>query len=181
MSEEIYLRVILSDEEARDRINNLKLKALQLQYEVETTTYEAEEADKIGKEAEAQAEIAKQAADEAKRRANESMHQVMTMMRTSYLLFAGMGRIMGGGMTMMFRTMYMVGMAGVGTYKAISAAMAASGPAGWVQAGLMTASLAVASMQLVGVLTGQKELTRNMRGFNMMLHGISGMIGSYSL
>ena len=176
----IYLTVVLSDEEAKDRINNLKLKALALQYEAEVAKYKAEEAEQKGIDAEEQAEIAKKAAEEAARRSRESYHMVMTMMRTSYLMFAGMGRIMGGGMTMMFRTMYTVAMAAIGTYKAIAAAQFASG-VGVPQAMIMMASLVMASAQLYGVMTGQRDMARTMRGFNMMLHGISGMIGSYSV
>lgn len=181
MSEEIKLKVRIADGEAKAVLSNLGLKNKQLQQEIETTGQTADEAYVKGTEAEEQAEMAKKAAAEARKRANEAMQETMTMMRTSYLLFAGMGRIMGGGMTLMFRTMYSIGMSAVGTYKAISVAMAATGPAGWVQAAVMAGSLAVASAQLVGVLTGQQELTRNMRGFNMMLHGIGGMIGSFSL
>jgi len=102
----------------------------------------------------------------------------MAGMRTSYLLFAGMGRIMGGGMTMLFRTMYAAMIAGVGTFKALTATALAT-PGGQLQALLMAASLGVVIMQLTGVITAQDEFARNMRGFNMMLHGISGMIGTY--
>lgn len=180
MSEDIYLRVRISDEEAKDRINNLKLKALQADYEIEIVKYRAEEAERIGKEAEEQALLAIELAKEAEVRARRSFSIVMAGMRTSYLMFSGLSRILGGGMTQIFRTMYSVGMAAVGTYTAVAAAMGATG-VGLPQALLMEASLIVASTQLIMLLSGQKEMATNMRGLNMMLHGVSGMIGSFSL
>lgn len=176
---EIPLTVVLSDEEARDRINNLKLKALGIAFETEKAKFAAESADKTAEDAKKKAEEARFVAKLAATEAQNSFRMVMAGMRTSYLLFSGVARVMGGGMTMIFRTLYSVGMAAVGTYSAIAAAAAASGPAGWVQAGLMLASLTMASMQLSGVMRGQRDLARNMRGVNMMLHGISGLLSTY--
>lgn len=106
---------------------------------------------------------------------------VMSSMRTTYLMLTGLGRVMGGGMTMMFRTIYTVGMSAVGTYKALAAAAAASGPWGWAQAAIMYASTFAALGQLSAVMRGQTELTQTMRGYYMMLHGVSGLLGSFSM
>ena len=181
MSVEIPLRVVLHDEEFNEKVRRLQAKSQEFQQFSWKLDREYEEWKVKQQETKELVVVTTEAIEENKQRARESFHTVMGMMRTSYLMFSGMGRIIGGGMTMMFRTMYMVGIAAVGTYKAIAAAMAASGPAGWLQAAIMFSSLAVASTQLIAVLTGQKDLTQKMRGFNMMLHGISGMIGSYSV
>ena len=109
----------------------------------------------------------------------ESYHHIMSNMRGAYLIMTGLGRIMGGGMTMAFRTMYTIGTSLITSYTAISAAIAQI-PGAQVQAALAIAGLAFASIQMFGVLTQQDELTQTMRGFYMSLHGISNMIaGGY--
>ena len=133
--------------------------------------------------AEKRAEIAElhagvDAVDEA---SEKSFVSLMGVMRTSYLMFSGMGRILGGGMTMAFRSMYNIGMSAVGTYSAIAAAMAATGtPWDVVKSLIMITSLGLAQGQLVSVLAGQNQLTQQVRGLNMMLHGLSGLIRSSS-
>ena len=112
----------------------------------------------------------------------KSFNEVMGMMRVGYLMISGFSRIMGGGMSQVFSSMYMIGMAAIGTYKAIAAAIAMTGPVGWVQAGIMTVSLITASSSLVSIMAGQRELSTKIRGINMTLHGISSMVsGMYFL
>ena len=111
----------------------------------------------------------------------KSFNQVMGFMRTTYLMISGASRVLGGGMSQLFSTIYLTAISAIGTYKAIAAAMAASGPYGWVQAGLMIISLTTASLSLASILSGQRDLSRKIRGINMSLHGISGMISSFSI
>jgi len=113
--------------------------------------------------------------------ATESFTEVMGYMRTTYLMISGFSRILGGKMSQVFSSMYMVGMSAIGTYKAIAAAIAATGPLGWVQAGIMTVSLITAGSSLVSVMAGQRELSTKIRGINMALHGISSMVSTYFL
>lgn len=108
----------------------------------------------------------------------KSFNEVMGMMRVSYLMISGVSRVLGGGMTQVFSSMYMVGMSAIATYKAIAVAMAASGPAGWAQAAIMSLSLITATTSLISILAGQRELSTKIRGINMGLHGISGLIGT---
>jgi len=115
--------------------------------------------------------------DANEKAAKQSFNEVMGFMRTSYLLISGVSRVMGQGMSQVFSSMYMVAMSTIGTYKAITAAIAATGPAGWIQAGIMTISLATATSSLVSIMAGQRDLSSRIRGINMSLHGISSLIG----
>lgn len=111
----------------------------------------------------------------------KSFTEVMGLMRTTYLMISGASRILGGGMSQVFSSMYMTAMAAIGTYKAIAAAMAATGPAGWIQAGIMTISLVTATTSLVSIMAGQRELSTKIRGINMALNGISGLISTFNI
>ena len=102
------------------------------------------------------------------------------MMRASYMMISGMATVLGGDMGRFFSAIYGMGVATIGTYKAVAAAIAASG-VGAVQASIMFASLISATVQLGAVMLGQNELSQRMHGLTMGLHGIQGMISSYSL
>ena len=134
--------------------------------------------------AEIQAETAvanqKKATIDVKKQADISFNEVMGMMRASYMMVSGIAQVMGGTLGQIFQSIYGVAVAAIGTYQAIAAAMAASG-VGAFQAALMINSLLAAIVSLVGVSTGQEELSRRMSGLNMAIHGISGMISSFSL
>ena len=124
---------------------------------------------------------AEDAIETVEEQTKKSFNQVMGFMRGSYAMISGLSRVMGGGMTQVFSSMYMAAMSAIGTYTAIKAAIAATGPAGWVQAAIMTTSLITASLSLASILSGQRDLSTKIRGVNMALHGISGMISSFSL
>ena len=126
-------------------------------------------------------EKAEEAIDTVEDQAEESFKEVMGFMRASYLMISGISRIMGGGMSQVFSSLYMAAMSAIGTYKAIAAAIAATGPTGWVQAGIMTTSLITANLSLISVMMGQRDLSTKIRGINMALHGISGVISSFSI
>lgn len=98
-------------------------------------------------------------------------------MRAGYMVISGMSQAMGGGMSQAFSAIYGIAMAGIGTYQAIAAAMAVSGPTGWLQAGMMTASLVTALIQLGAVSAGQEDLARQIGGLNMSIQGMGSMIG----
>lgn len=125
-------------------------------------------------------EKAVDALESVEEQAQKSFNNVMGMMRVSYLMISGMSRVLGGGMTQIFSSMYITAISAIGTYKAIAAAMAASGPAGWLQATIMTLSLITATSSLVSIMAGQRELSTQIRGINMTLHGISTLIGAFS-
>lgn len=118
--------------------------------------------------------------DDVKERALESFNEVMGFMRATYLIISGVSRVMDQGMSGVFSSMYMVGMAAIATYKAIAAAMAASG-VGTAQAIIMGISLTTATASLISILTGQRELSTKIRGVNMGLHGISALIQQFSI
>lgn len=110
----------------------------------------------------------------------KSFQEVIGMMRASYMMVTGVAGVIGKDMGQIFSAMYAVASGAIQTSAAIAAALAASGPAGWIQAGLMGMSLAVASISLVGVMSGQKDLAQKISAFNMILQGFGGMIDSMS-
>ena len=119
----------------------------------------------------------KNAIDDNEKATKEAFEKAMSGMRAGYMIMSGMAQAMGGSMAQAFTSIYGVAMAGIGTYQAIAAAMAASG-VGTVQAILMTSSLIAASVSLVSVLTGQEEFSRQISGLNMAIQGIGSMIGA---
>lgn len=106
----------------------------------------------------------------------EAFDLAMSAMRASYMVVSGLSQAMGGGMSQAFSAMYGIAMAGIQTTMSIAAALAASGPAGWVQASMMMTSLITAIVQLGAVLTGQDDLSRAVGGLNMSIQGIGGML-----
>ncbi len=126
-------------------------------------------------------EKAEQLTESVEEQTQKSFNNVMGFMRASYLMISGLSRVMGGGLSQVFSSIYMAAMSAIGAYQAIAAAIAASGPAGWLQAAIMTTSLITAGLSLVSILAGQRDLSTKIRGVNMALHGISGMISTFSL
>jgi len=118
---------------------------------------------------------AEKAARALRARQNRIFREIRRGARASYLMMQGIGRIMGGSMTTGFRTMYAMVTSAIGATAAIAQAIKFSGPAGWVQAGLMSASLVTASIQLAGVMTGNQKLIQIARGVNMTVHSISAI------
>ena len=133
--------------------------------------------------AENQAEVDKTAEgiEANKEAAKESFNQALGIMRASYQMISGITTVMGGDMSKIFSSIYAIAVGLIGTYTSITAAIAATGPAGWVQAGIMTMSLISAGTTLLSVMTGQTELTTRISGITTALHGLSGMISSFSL
>ena len=118
--------------------------------------------------------------DENEKRTKESFNEVIGMMRASYMMVTGVADVIGKDMGQIFSAIYAVASGTIQTSAAIAAALAASGPVGWIQAGLMGMSLTVASVSLVGVMSGQKDLAQKISGFNTILQGFGGMIDSMS-
>ncbi len=137
--------------------------------------------DKIDDKIDETEEKAASAIETVEVQTKRSFTQVMGYMRASYSIIAGISRIMGGGLSQVFSSIYMAAMSAIGTYKAIAAAIAATGPTGWVQAAIMTTSLVTASLNLTSIMLGQRALSTKIRGLNMTLHGISGLITTFTL
>jgi len=132
-------------------------------------------------ELEVRNENIKRAIEENEERTKEAYNYAISAMRGSYMIISGITQAIGGSMAQTFTAMYGVMVSGVQTASAIAAALAASGPAGWVQASLMTMSLASALVSLGAVVSGQTQLSRQFSGLNMAVQGIGGMISSWSL
>lgn len=109
----------------------------------------------------------------------KSYNEVMGMMRASYMMITGVSQAIGGTLSQVFSSMFSIALSAIGTYQSIATAMAATGPAGWIQAGIMATSLIVAGINLATLAEGQTELSRRITGLNMSLHSISSMIGMY--
>jgi len=107
----------------------------------------------------------------------ESFQHVQSMMRASYMMVSGISQIIGGDMGRVFSAMYGMGVAMIGTFKSLAAAVAVSSPVGWIQAALMFTSLMSATIQLASISSGQTQLSQQMHGLTMSLHGIQGIIG----
>ena len=110
----------------------------------------------------------------------ESFKAVVSMMRTSYMMVQGITQIIGGDMGQMIGAIYGVAVAGITTYQAIAAAMAASG-VGTVQAVMMSSSLVAALVSLGGVMTGQTEISRRVGGINLSLQTLGQSISSWGI
>ena len=122
----------------------------------------------------------KEAAEATELQTKKSFNEVLGMMRASYAMVSGLAQVVGGDLGQIFSSVYGIAVSAIGTYQAIAAAMAASG-VGTFQAILMTSSLITAGISLIGIMTGQKELSQRVSGLNMALHGIGGLFTSYSM
>jgi len=115
---------------------------------------------------------------ENEKKTKEAYQLSLGAMRASYMMVSGISQVIGGGMGQIFSTLYGVAVAGITTYQSIAAAMAASGPAGWIQATLMTSSLIAALISLGGLAAGQTELASQVSGLNMVIQGFGGLLDS---
>ena len=130
-------------------------------------------------ELEAKNEQIKKAIEENDARTLAAYNKAIEGMRASYMMISGVTQVMGGSMSQMFSAMYGIAVSGIQTTASIAAALYASGPYGWLQAGLMTASLITAVVNLGSLMTGQDELARQVSGVNMALQGMGSMIGVF--
>ena len=122
-----------------------------------------------------------QMGDDVEKATVESFNEVKGMMQTSYMMVSGITQVVGGNMSQVFSSIFQIAISAIGTYQSIAAAAAASGPGGWIQAGIMMSSLGVAIFNLMTLSEGQKDLSRRLSGLNMSLHGISSLIGYNSM
>ena len=118
--------------------------------------------------------------EETEKRTKEAFAQSMGAMRAGYMVISGITQAMGGSMSQAFSAAYGIAMASIGTYQAIAAAMAATGPAGWLQATLMTSSLIAAIVQLGAVAVGQEDFATQIAGLNMTIQGIGSLLGEFN-
>ena len=112
-----------------------------------------------------------------KEKTTESFNEVLGMMRASYMMISGLSQALGGGLSQVFSSMFSVAISAIATYKAIAAAMAASG-VGAIQAVVMFSSLITAITTLATAMEGETEFSKRLTGLNTTLHGISSIIGS---
>ncbi len=118
----------------------------------------------------------KNAIEENEKATKEAFNKSMAAMRSGYMIISGITQAMGGTMSQAFSAIYSIGMAGIQTASAIATALAASGPAGWIQAAMMAASLVAALVQLGAVAAGQEDFARQIGGLNMSIQGIGGLL-----
>lgn len=111
-------------------------------------------------------------------RAKQSEFHIIKAMQASYMMAYGMSRFLGGGMAQAFFTVHSLSVSAIGAWKAIAAAVLGSGSV--VQAAVMYVALAAAAAQLIQLAKGNTQLSRQMRGLTTSLHGMAGMIDSFS-
>jgi len=129
-------------------------------------------------ELEAKNEKIKDAIEENEKKTKEAFDNAIGAMRAGYMVISGITQAMGGSMSQAFTAIYGTLTAGIQTYIAFTAVELAKGPAGWLTAALMSASLTSAIISLAGVLTGQEEFASQILGLNMAIQGIGGLLDS---
>jgi len=128
-------------------------------------------------EVEEAAEKALEKVKAVKEEQDRSFEEVMGMIRASYMMITGVSQAIGGDLPQVFSSIFSMAISSIATYKAIAAAMAASG-VGAAQASLMFASLITAIASLMAGMAEESELARRVTGLNTSLMGISNLIGS---
>lgn len=113
-------------------------------------------------------------------RLKESFNNAMGVMRASYMMVSGFAQVMGTSMSQIFSSMYGAAVATIGTFTAIADAIAASGPWGWIQAGIMFAALMTALVGLGNMMDGQQKLGSQFSGLNMSMQGFLQLIASFN-
>ncbi|KKN42888.1 hypothetical protein LCGC14_0708620 [marine sediment metagenome] len=108
----------------------------------------------------------------------KSFNKVVTMMRGSYMIVSGMARIIGGGFSRVFQSIWGVAVAAISIQTAIAKAQFFV-PGMQLQSVMMLGILTSAIFNMGALMAGQKDLARQARGVNFALHGISSMIGSF--
>lgn len=142
-----------------------------------TLDWDASPAEETLAEVEESAERVLEKVREVKEEQERSFEEVLGMMRASYMMITGVSQAMGGDLPQVFSSIFSMAISSIATYKAIAAAMAASG-VGAAQASIMFASLITAIASLMTGMAGEAELSRRITGLNTSLHGISALIGS---
>lgn len=104
---------------------------------------------------------------------------IITAMQGSYMMAYGLSRFMGGGMAQVFYTLHSLSVSAIAAWTAIAEAAFHGGS--YVQAGLMSLALYAAWIQVASLVKGQTKYARQLRGLTTSLHGMAGMIGSFSL
>ena len=104
-----------------------------------------------------------------------SFNQVMSMVHAGWLATQGMVRAAGGTIQTVFRTVIGTTLGAISTLAPIFAAEAAAGD--YIRAAMGMANIGIALSAMRAMEAGEKELSDQLRGANMALHGVQAMIG----
>jgi hypothetical protein len=98
------------------------------------------------------------------------------MIHAGWLATQGMVRATGGTIQTVFRTVIGTTIGAIATLQPIFAAEAAAGD--YIRAALGMASIGLSLSALAAMQQGQKEMSDQLRGANMALHGMQAIIGT---
>ena len=99
------------------------------------------------------------------------------MVHAGWLATQGMVRAAGGTISTVFRTVIGTTLGAIATLKPIFMAEAAAGD--YVRAAMGMASIGLSLAALASFEAGEKELSDQLRGANMALHGIQSMLSAW--
>lgn len=116
--------------------------------------------------------------DENEKRTKQAFDASIAAMRASYMMVSGIAQIMGGGMGVIFSSLYGIAVSTIQVFSAIAAAQFFV-PGMQMQSIMMVASLVSAIISLRLVMAGQTELAGRVSGINMALQGFGSLIGGF--
>jgi len=147
-----------------EEVLSLTLNAEELLQELETVENKADEVEDTVEQVKEAAEI--------------SMGQVLGMVSAGWLATQGMVRAAGGTISTVFRTVIGTTLGAIATLTPIFAAQASTGD--WIRAAMGMASIGLALSALAAMQADEKQLSDQLRGANMALHGIQSMLGGFN-
>ena len=101
--------------------------------------------------------------------------EVMGMVHAGWLTTQGLVRAAGGSIQTVFRTVIGTTLGAIATLQPIFAAQAAAGD--YIRAGIGMVSIATSLAALAAMQADQADLSNQIRGANMALHGMQSIIG----
>lgn len=107
-----------------------------------------------------------------------SLTKVVAGVHAGWLATQGLVRAAGGSISTVFRTLIGTTLGAIAVLQPIFAAEAAAGD--YIRAALGMASIGTALFALAAMMGEQKEISDQLRGANMALHGIQALIGSFN-
>lgn len=129
-------------------------------------------------EVEQKANEVEQLVEEVKKESKVSFGQVLGFVHAGWLATQGMVRAAGGSIQTVFRTLVGTTLGAIAVLVPIFAAEATAGD--YVRAALGMVSIGLALQALAAMQGQHQELSDQLRGANMMLHGVQAMIGSFN-
>jgi hypothetical protein len=123
-----------------------------------------------------EAEKTEDIVEEVKEASETSFTEVMSMVHAGWLATQGIVRAAGGSIQTVFRTLVGTTLGTISVLKPLFTAKAAAGD--WISAAIGFASIGLSLAALSAAESQQKEISDQLRGANMALHGVQSLIGN---